>query len=113
MPDSERLPLLRQQRALLLQQLEMLEKEIAREAAVPGAPLAPSPAASTVIPSKIPVPRAVAPAAEAEADALLAQLVASESDSKSFSKSGCLLIFGAVMFAAIALVGVVYYFFYR
>ncbi len=55
----------------------------------------------------------MSPRAEAEADALLAQLVASEGNLRTFSKSGCWLIFSGVMLAALAVVGVVYYFFYR
>jgi hypothetical protein len=115
MPESARLQALRQQRALLLEQLALLEKQIALEAELP--PAAPATtakeAAASILANAAVTRPKVATKAEAEADALLSQLVASEGNPGAFSKSGCWLIFSVAMLAALGLVGVVYYFFYR
>jgi hypothetical protein len=112
MPDSERLQVLRQQRALMVEQLALLDRQIALEAGTAATPSTQA-AAESILHSPAPARPLVSPRAEAEADALLAQLVASERDPRAFSKSGCWLIFSGVMLAALAVVGVIYYFFYR
>jgi hypothetical protein len=112
MPESERLQVLRQQRALVQEQLALLDRQIALEARTAAAPVTQA-AADSILRSPASARPPVSPRAEAEADALLAQLVASEGDSRAFSKSGCWMIFSLVMVVALALVGVIYYFFYR
>jgi hypothetical protein len=112
MPDSERLHVLRQQRALMVEQLALIDRQIALEAGTAATPSTQA-AADAILHSPAPARAPVPPRADAEADALLAQLVASERDPRAFSKSGCWMIFSIGMVAALAVVGVIYYFFYR
>lgn len=113
MPESERLQVLRQQRALVLEQLASLDKQIALEA---GLVARADPSAAIVVPppaTPLPANPPVTAAKEAAAAALLAELTATESAPETFSKSGCWLAFGAVMLAAGAIVAAIYFFFYR
>jgi len=122
MPESERLQMLRQQRALMLEQLALLDRQIALEtgAAPPTPAVAPAPApvaapiaaaGAAARPASLPP---ISPAAEAEADALLAQLTGEQKKNPSLvSKTGCWLVFFGLMIIGCGIVVAVLHFFYR
>jgi hypothetical protein len=106
-PASERLPELLRQRAMLRDQLERLEREIALVTA--GA--ATRPAEAPLPPPETSPPGATAHP-HADPSALLADLLAEEKG-RGFSKVGCWAGFAAVMLTVIAIVLALGHFLYR
>jgi hypothetical protein len=129
---ADRLQELLQQRALIKEHLEWLDAEIAASSGRPppttSLPLAPTrsaiPARNESSPTQIPLPPAKpvlavpvsptpVPAIPDDADALIAQLAAQEKQEAVPSKSGCWLVFSALIFVILAGLIAAWYFFYR
>ncbi|WP_221028945.1 hypothetical protein [Actomonas aquatica] len=115
MPDPSRLQQLQAQRELVARHLAWLDQEIVAASGTPT--LTPTPAAPTPpVPTEPPPPTAApkpAPGTVGDVDAMLDDLLQSDDSNKPpISKTGCWLIFAALMVLGCGLTLAAIYFFW-
>ncbi len=111
---SDRLSELQRQRALALEQLVWLDREIARESG--QAPAVPAPTAAPAAPAAtptVPARREMSAAAARAADEIIAQYQASPESTTKDVKRGCYIYFFVALGTVLLVVGTVYLFYLR